>query len=198
MKFFKLFGSIPFFAILAVLVLASCKDEEEPVNTKNTFVFNGIRYTFNQTLLRNIGKKDLTRDGEQEDTHYSYDMVFTDGEITPSPINASYTLTNARYEMTFRLGASIGEYPDGLTTGVFNPIDPAEYFGGQSSLKGKSFFTAFLLKVDRNGQAETINITAGTIKIKGSGDTFTVDFENTATDVSIIGSYEGKFLIVDE
>lgn len=195
-----------YFLLVTLITSGGCdNDNNEPAKPDNHIVIQGKKYIINDIILGKQGPMDLLyHDGVSENTHYSFGLTFSDGELT---IPNGPTATNSTYIASIAFFTTIDGHTEDFTGGEFNGFDPPAFFRGESP-KSENFFTVFFIRIDTNGDSKYsgadndkfMDASIGTITAIGSGDNFRFIFNNTISDpdpnTPVTGSFDGVVELV--
>ncbi len=189
------------FLLGTFITISGCDDtDDEPAKPDNQIIIQGKKYAINDIILSSQGAVDLSyHDGVSKNTHYSFGLIFSDGELT---IPNGPTATNSTYIVSMAFFTTIDDHTEEFTGGEFEAFDPLSFFRGESP-EFENFFTTFFIRIDMNGDSKYdaadndkfMDASMGTISSTGSGENFTFNFDNSISDpdpnTPVTGSFEG-------
>lgn len=184
-----------------LITIGGCDDaDDEPAKPDNHIVIQGKKYVINDIVLSRRGPVDLLyHDGVAKNTHYSFGLTFSDGELT---IPNGPTATNSTYIVSIAFFTTIDDHTEEFPGGEFNALDPPAFFRGESP-EFENFFTTFFIRIDTNGDSnynaadndKFMDASIGTISSTGSGENLRFNFDNSINDpdpnTPVTGSFEG-------
>jgi len=161
------------------------KDKEDPKPATNEITYNSTKYTLDESLMIKYGSFSVYGD---EDTHVNNDFYIANGNIDYNNSTGNVEEINGNLAIHAEL-ASPGATE--FKTGTFNYIDGSNDNSLseaqlEAKYKNKPFFEAGIY-IDTNGNGlmsdETpVKANGGTIKVSGSNNTYTLDFDLTLTN----------------
>lgn len=192
---------ILYFLLVTLITIGGCDTaDDEPAEPDNHIIIQGKKYVINDIILSKQGPVDLLyHDGVAKNTHYSFGLTFSDGELS---MPNGPTATNSTYIVSMAFFTTIDGHTEEFTGGEFNAFDPPAFFRGESP-EFENFFTTFFIRIDTNGDSKYdaadndkfMDASIGTITALGSGDNFSFDFDNTINDpdphTPVTGSFDG-------
>ncbi|GEO02784.1 hypothetical protein AAE02nite_04480 [Adhaeribacter aerolatus] len=186
-------------ALVLTFASTSCslfEKKDDPKPAKNEVEYNGTKYEMDESLMVEYGAETLYGD---DDTHYINDFYIANGNILYR--NGTVEEVSGSFAIYTEL---VSNGTDKFNTGTFNYIDN----GNDGSLsesqleqkyKGKSVFGDAQIYIDTNGNRmlsdETpIHATGGTVKVSGSGNTYTLEYNLTLENGKTVrGSNSSSF-----
>jgi len=181
MNFLRLFYFLLFIGIIIIVNSCGEKGGDENMDEVDFFTYDGAEFPINDAGIRDFGKIDLLEmGGDPVYTHYDYDFILTDGEISFVPGTFNYDVTNA----TFTLEGSLVS-PDTISFrgGTFSNFNFSLTLD-HDDLEGKYLFVCSIL-LDKNGNGdpyddeddEEFYVISGQISASGQPQEFMMEFD---------------------
>ncbi|WP_207434262.1 hypothetical protein [Sabulibacter ruber] len=178
-------------AVLVGFTFSACSDDDDEVSpdTENRIEYNGASYTLKSGVVIDYG---VTGD---EDTHYNYDFMVTDG-ILPDT-EEIFEIPNAKISVYAEL---LSPGADAFEVGTFTFVQDVN----AAQNRDKHVFEYVEVVVDSNNDNmldmddDYLEVTGGTIKVSGSNNDYTVEYNLTLDGGKTVkGNYSGDFNYID-